>query len=68
MLSILCILLRGEMGDLISGSLICSAADEAQVVEWILSFGSSAELLEPAHLREKLREEIDEMRLHYDEA
>lgn len=48
--------------------LTCSAADEAQVVEWVLSFGGSAELMEPAHLRERLRGEIDEMRLRYGEA
>ena len=45
--------------------LTCLAADEAQAVEWVLSFGGSAELLEPIHLREKLREEIDEMRSKY---
>jgi predicted DNA-binding transcriptional regulator YafY len=34
------------------------AQSELEVVKWILSFGREAELLRPAHLRERVREEL----------
>lgn len=39
------------------GSLILSlkASSRAEIVSWVLSFGTNAELLEPADLREELR-------------
>lgn len=39
------------------GSLILTlkASSRAEIVSWVLSFGTSAELLEPADLREELR-------------
>jgi predicted DNA-binding transcriptional regulator YafY len=38
------------------------AADEGQLVSWVLSFGVGAELLEPEYLREWIAEEIQELR------
>ena len=36
--------------------LTCLAADEAQAVEWVLSFGGAMELVEPVSLRKKIAE------------
>lgn len=41
------------------------AADEGQLVSWVMGFGLSAELIEPVHLREWILEEVLEMKDYY---
>lgn len=41
------------------------AQSELEVVKWILSFGREAELLSPAHLRERVREELTDALGYY---
>jgi len=49
------------------GSLILSlrASSRAEILAWVLSFGANAELLEPADLRDELRDTVAEIAERY---
>lgn len=56
-----------QISDLPDGGLLLSfeAAGTLEMLAWVLSYGSHAELLEPPELRRELRRQIKGMREHY---
>lgn len=56
-----------QISELPDGGLLLSfeAAGTLEILAWVLSYGSHAELLEPPELRRELRRQIKGMREHY---